>query len=75
MDVHGNTETVMARTRPNSKTRLKKLYLSLYLDEWQADALRALSAKTDIPQQVYLRRGITLVLKKHGITKPKEGVK
>jgi hypothetical protein len=48
----------------NSKARLKKEYLSLYLEPKQAELLRALSAKTHVPQQVYLRMGVDLILAK-----------
>ena len=51
--------------RRNSKARLVKEYLSLYLDPPQAATLRQLSARTRVPQQVYLREGLDLVLRKY----------
>jgi hypothetical protein len=51
--------------RPNSKARLKKVYSSLYLDNHQAVALRALHERTNIPQQVLLRQGVDLMLERH----------
>jgi hypothetical protein len=54
----------MATTKkPNSYDRLRKTQVALYLDEDQMVALKALSAKTRVPQQVYLREGLDLILK------------
>lgn len=55
------------KPRSPSHERLKKAQLALYLDPAQADALKVLSLKTRVPQQVYLREGLDLVLRKHGI--------
>lgn len=49
-------------TAKNSKARLKKTYLSLYLEESQAKALKTLSERTRIAQQVYLREGVDMLL-------------
>jgi hypothetical protein len=56
----------MAR-RPNSSDRLKKIQLALYLEIEQVEALRALSGRTRVPQQVYLREGLDHVLAKYGV--------
>ena len=56
----------MASRKPNSSDRLRKVQLALYLDLEQMDALKALSAKTRVPQQAYLREGLDYVLEKYG---------
>jgi hypothetical protein len=53
----------MAKDRKNSKGRLQKVAATIYLEPAQADALRRLSEVTRVPQQVYLRDGVDLVLK------------
>lgn len=55
----------MAAKTGSSKLRLKKAFLSLYLEPEQAEQLKALSERTRVPQQVYLREGVDLVLKKY----------
>jgi len=55
--------------KPNSSDRLKKIQLALYLDASQVEALRALSARTRVPQQAYLREGLDYVLAKYGAKK------
>jgi len=54
----------MAR-RPNSKDRLKKAQLSFYPEPEAYEALKALSTRSRVPQQVYLREGLDMVLKKY----------
>lgn len=54
------------RRKANSADRLKKTALPCYAEPEQAEALRALSVRTRVPQQVYLREGIDLVLAKYG---------
>jgi hypothetical protein len=49
----------------SSKLRLQKEPMSIYLDKPQAAALRALSARTRVPAQVYLREGLDLILAKY----------
>lgn len=51
--------------KPNSSDRLKKMQVALYLDAEQLDALKVLSGKTRVPQQVYLREGLDYVLAKY----------
>jgi len=53
------------RPRSDSRARLKKVNHSLYLEPWQSEALGALSAKTGVPQQVYLRLGLMVLLEKY----------
>ncbi len=48
--------------KPNSSDRLKKAQLSFYPEPESYARLRALSARTGVPQQVYLRRGLDFVL-------------
>jgi len=59
----------MAKKRGPSHKRLKKVQLAVYLESDQADALKALSLKTRVPQQVYLREGLAHILAKHGMQK------
>ncbi len=51
--------------KPNSSDRLLKHQFSLYVEPEQAGALRELSKRTRVPQQVYLREGLDWVLKKY----------
>lgn len=54
------------KTSASSKLRLKyKVPVQAYLEKEQAAALKALSARTRVPQQVYLREGIDHVLEKY----------
>lgn len=55
------------RKRGDSRERLIKKQMAIYLDPEQAEALAKLSAKTRVPQQVYLREGLDIVLAKNGI--------
>jgi hypothetical protein len=48
--------------KPNSSDRLKKAQLSFYPEPENYRRLRALSARTGVPQQVYLRCGLDFVL-------------
>lgn len=50
------------RKNPNG---LVKELMSIYVDPPQAKALRALSASTRVPAQVYLREGLDLILSKY----------
>ena len=43
----------------------KKVLRTLFLDEKQLERLKRLSAKTRVPQAVYIREGLDLVLKKY----------
>lgn|ERR1039458_398888 len=54
--------TAMKDRKPSSSDRLKKIQLALYLDADQVDALRAMSGRTRVPQQVLLREGLGYVL-------------
>jgi hypothetical protein len=56
---------VTKRRKPNSSDRLLKAHLSLYLEPTQAQALKALSTRTRVPQQAYLREGLDLVLERY----------
>jgi hypothetical protein len=56
---------VKKRPKANSRARLKKINHSLYLEPWQSEALAAMSEKTGVPQQVYLRVGLTLLLEQY----------
>ena len=49
---------------------------TIYLDVEQIERLRKLSAKTRVPQAVYIREGIDLALKRHlEKTRKKKGKK
>lgn len=45
------------------RLKLRKIPTTVYLDPPQALALRELSLRTHVPQQVYLRQGLDLVLR------------
>lgn len=49
----------------SSRDRLKKSQVSVYVEPKQAAALRKLSERTRVPQQVYLREGLDLVLQRY----------
>jgi hypothetical protein len=49
----------------NSRDRLRKSQVSVYVEPEQAAALRELSKRTRIPQQVFLREGVDLVLQRY----------
>jgi hypothetical protein len=50
------------RRSTSSRQRLKKAQLSFYPEIAEYEALRELSARTKVPQQVYLREGLRYVL-------------
>jgi ribosomal protein L39E len=56
---------VKQKKSASSKLRLIKIPVQAYLEPAQAKALKALSDNTRVPQQVYLREGVDLVLEKH----------
>jgi hypothetical protein len=56
----------MTRTT-NSRARLKKVAATIYLEPEAAESLKALSARTRIPQQVFLREGLDAILEKYAI--------
>ena len=49
----------------DSRDRLNKKQIAMYLEEGQLEALRTLHAKTRVPMQVYLREGLDLILQKY----------
>jgi hypothetical protein len=53
------------KTSASSKLRLIKKPVQAYLEPEQAEALKALSQRTRVPQQAYLREGIEYVLAKY----------
>jgi predicted DNA-binding protein len=53
------------RRKPSSYERLRKTQMALYLEPEQASALAALSERTRVPKQVYLREGLDLILAKY----------
>jgi hypothetical protein len=57
----------MARKKSSasSKLRLIKIPFQAYLEPEQAAELRALSDRTRVPAQVYVREGIDVVLAKY----------
>ena len=44
---------------------VRKILRTLFLDKNQSERLRELSEKTKVPQSVYIREGIDLVLNKY----------
>jgi hypothetical protein len=52
----------LARKNPN---RLVKELMSIYVEPAKAKRLRALSSRTRVPAQVYLREGLDHVLAKY----------
>jgi len=58
----------------NSSDRLKKAQLSFYPEPENYQRLRALSARTGVPQQVYLRRGLDFVLQTYDAVATKRRV-
>jgi Ribbon-helix-helix domain len=53
------------KAKQSSKQRLVKVPVQAYLEPAQAAELKALSERTRVPQQVYLRDGIDYILKFH----------
>ena len=51
--------------------KTKRHQQAIYLDKSKADLLDKLSKETGIPKQYYFREGVDLVLRKHGLLKPK----
>lgn len=62
------------RRKPNSSDRLRKAQLSFYPEPENYQRLRALSARTGVPQQVYLRRGLDFVLQTYDAAASKQRV-
>jgi hypothetical protein len=57
----------VAKKKPstNSKARLLKVPVTLYLEPEQAAELKALTERTRVPQQEYIREGVDAVLAKY----------
>ncbi len=53
------------KSHGSSKSRLVKVAVQAYLEPAQAAALKALSARTRVPMQAYLREGVDFVLGKY----------
>lgn len=53
------------KTSTSSKSRLTKVPVQAYLEPEQVAELKALSERTRVPQQVYIRDGIEYILKWH----------
>jgi hypothetical protein len=60
----------MSSKRKDSKSRLTKVPITVYLEPEQAEALRALSEATHVPQQAYMRAGLDWVLEQVAKKKP-----
>ena len=56
----------MPTKRSNSSERLQKTQTVFYPEPEAYAALKALSARTRVPMQVYLREGLDMVLRKYG---------
>jgi hypothetical protein len=61
------TKPSMARKRTMAQEtlRLTKIPVQAYLEPEQAADLKALSARTRVPQQAYIREGVDLVLARY----------
>jgi hypothetical protein len=55
----------MPKKRTNSRERLLKAQIPFYPEPEAYAALKALSVRTRVPQQVYLREGLDTVLRKY----------
>jgi hypothetical protein len=55
----------MAIKKGSSRLRLKKAQLAFYPEPEAYEALKLLSARTRVPQQVYLREGLDIILQKY----------
>jgi hypothetical protein len=53
------------KTGAQRRLRLIKVSVQAYLEPKQAEELRALSSRTRVPQQVYIREGIDAVLARY----------
>lgn len=53
------------KSRPTNAKRLVKTQVIAYLEPEQATELKGLSDRTRIPQQVYMREGVDMVLSKY----------
>jgi hypothetical protein len=53
------------KAKLSSKQRLVKIPVQAYLEPEQVAELKALSERTRVPQQAYLREGVEHVLKFH----------
>lgn len=51
--------------KASSKLRLQKIPVQAYLEPAQSKALKELSERTRVPQQVYLREGVDYVLNRY----------
>lgn len=70
---HDDAATALAHVAAVLRPRTSRmLTISTYLEQRQADALRALSEVTGVPQSVYAREAVDLVLAHHGAA-PCEG--
>ena len=53
------------KTKPTNAKRLVKTQVIAYLEPEQATELKDLSERSRVPQQVYMREGVDMVLKKY----------
>lgn len=56
---------VRKKSATSSKLRLLKKQVIAYLEPEQAEELKELSDRTRVPQQVYMREGVDMVLAKY----------
>jgi hypothetical protein len=54
-----------ASSGKKDKLKLLKVPTTVYLDPKHSEALRTLSGITHVPQQVYLRQGLLMILKEN----------
>lgn len=55
----------MKRSRKDSRARLLKVPTTVYLEPAQAAALARLHARTRVPQTIYLREAVDMLLAKY----------
>ena len=55
----------MAKVKASSRDRRVKVTTTVYLETEQMIGLKTLSERTRVPQQVYLREGVDLVLARY----------
>jgi hypothetical protein len=58
------------KSSASTKLRLVKIPVQAYLEPEQAAKLKALSERTRVPQQVFLREGVEYVLEFHRERRP-----
>lgn len=61
----GISDMARKKATTNSRARLLKVPVTLYLEPEQAAELKILTDRTRVPQQEYIREGVDLLLAKY----------